>query len=313
MSIERTIEANSPEDNDDIEIEVIDPTPEEDKGRKALPPETDDETEARAKEMDSYSDRVQKRIGELTHRLNDERRAKEQALREKEEADQFAQRTYEENHRLQQTLGNGYGVYVNEFASRLNAAQELAEITYKQAYESGDTEKMVAAQRAFSDIAVQRSKLDNMSSPVPQQEPQYAPQNQVLTNYQEPAYSPPTPSYEPEPDFVDPRTEEWHLRNPWFGKEQDMTSLALGVHGKLVEQGHSPSSPEYFAAIDREMQVRFPEKFGKPRKSSPVAPAGRVSATKKVTLTQSEVDRANKYNIPLERYAREKAKLMESN
>jgi hypothetical protein len=135
-----------------------------------------------------------------------------------------------------------------------------------------------------------------------------------LTKEAKPETIAPEAPYEATSDFADPRTEEWHARNAWFGQDEDMTTLTMGIHGRLVRQGVEPASNEYFAAIDKEVRLRFPEKFNKPRKSSPVAPAGRSSATRKVSLTPTEVARANKYGIPLERFAAEKAKLsMESN
>jgi hypothetical protein len=300
------------EPNEEFEVEIIDPTPEEDKNRTALPEETPEEVEARAKEMDDYGDRVQKRFGELTHRFHDERRAKEEAIRARDEADQFAQKVYEENERLKQTLNNGYGEYITTYSQRLDYAQALAEATYKQGHESGDTDKMMAAQRAFSEIAAERAKLATFSNPVNNT---HSERPERLTQRQEPERISQEAVYEPAPEMADPQTEAWYARNPWFNQDDEMTALALGVHSKILKEGViEPSSNEYFERIDREVRQRFPEKFGKPRKTSPVAPAGRTTtATKKVTLTTSEVERAKKMGIPLERYAREKAKLMEAN
>jgi hypothetical protein len=295
------------EDNDDLEyeIEIEDESEDQELDASGGFQETEEDTKARSNEMDEYGKRVQKRIGELTFK------AKE-AERKFEEADTYAQSIFEENQRLKQTLEWGRGEYINEFSAKLNAAQELAEQTYRQAYEAGDADKMVQAQRAFSEIAVQRSKLATMPPPAElEKEARY---EKPLTKQAKPETIAPEESYEATPAFADPKTEEWHTRNPWFGQDEDMTTLTMGIHGRLVRQGVEPASNEYFAAIDKEVRLRFPEKFSKPRKSSPVAPAGRSSATRKVSLTPTEVARANKYGIPLERFAAEKAKLsMESN
>lgn len=266
--------------------------------------ESTEEAKARSTEMDEYGKKVQKRIGELTFK------AKE-AERKAQEADEYAQSIFEENQKLKQTLEWGRGEYINEFSAKLNAAQELAEQTYRQAYEAGDPEKMVQAQRAFSEIAVQRAKLASMPPPVElEKEAKY---EKPLTKQAKAETIAQEESFEPAENLVDPKTDAWHSRNSWFGQDEAMTALTMGVHGKLVGQGVEPASDEYFAAIDKEVRLRFPEKFSKPRKTSPVAPAGRSTATRKVTLTPTEVARANKYGIPLERFAAEKAKIMESN
>jgi len=292
-------------ENEEVEYEIeIEGDADESEGNQTEGfTESAEEAKARSTEMDEYGKKVQKRIGELTFK------AKE-AERKAQEADEFAQNVYEENQRLKQTLEWGRGEYINEFSAKLNAAQELAEQTYRQAYEAGDPEKMVQAQRAFSEIAVQRAKLASMPPPVElDKEAKY---EKPLTKQAKPETIAPEVS-EPATDFVDPKTEAWHNRNSWFGQDEAMTALTMGVHGKLVGQGVEPASDEYFAAIDKEVRLRFPEKFGKPRKTSPVAPASRSTATRKVTLSPTEVARANKYGIPLERFAAEKAKLMESN
>lgn len=292
-------------ENEEVEYEIeIEGDADESEGNETEGfTESAEEAKARSTEMDEYGKKVQKRIGELTFK------AKE-AERKAQEADEYAQSVFEENQKLKQTLEWGRGEYINEFSAKLNAAQELAEQTYRQAYEAGDPEKMVQAQRAFSEIAVQRAKLASMPPPVElDKEAKY---EKPLTKQAKPETIAPEVS-EPATDFVDPKTEAWHSRNSWFGQDEAMTALTMGVHGKLVGQGVEPASDEYFAAIDKEVRLRFPEKFGKPRKTSPVAPASRSTATRKVTLSPTEVARANKYGIPLERFAAEKAKLMESN
>jgi hypothetical protein len=299
------------EDND-IEIEIEDLSADEEVGETGNFKESAEDSKARSNEMDEYGKRVQKRISELTFKAEEAKREAVEALKKVKEADDYAQNVFEENQRLKQTLEWGRGEYINEFSAKLNAAQELAEQTYRQAYEAGDSDKMIQAQRAFSEIAVQRSRLASMPAPsAPEEEPKY---EKPLTKAAKAETIAPEVSYEEPPtEFADPRTEEWHTRNSWFGQDKDMTALTMGVHGRLIEQGVEPASSEYFTAIDKEVRLRFPEKFNKPRKTSPVAPAGRTTATRKVSLTPTEVARANKYGIPLERFAAEKAKLMESN
>ena len=142
------------------------------------------------------------------------------------------------------------------------------------------------------------------------------PVNNALQNVQQPVYNPPnvvqTPPQAPQRDL---RAEDWAAKNPWFGADEEMTSLAYGLHSKLVKTGIDPTSDEYYATIDKRMRDVFPDYFGKPKEkpkaSSPVAPAGRTTAGKKMTLTATQVALAKKLGVPLEQYAKHVAKLQE--
>ena len=116
-------------------------------------------------------------------------------------------------------------------------------------------------------------------------------------------------------DLRDVKAEEWAARNPWFGADEEMTSLAYGLHAKLVNSGVDPQSDDYYAAIDKRVRDVFPDYFGKqkPRTSSPVAPASRNTAGKKVTLTATQVALAKRLGVPLEQYAKHVAKLEQRN
>jgi hypothetical protein len=307
-------------ENEEIEIDIVDTTPEEDKGREPLPPVSDEELSQQRQEMDEYASKnTQKRFDQLTHRYHDERRAKEEAERRAEAAEQFAKQIYEENQKYQDTLTWGRNEYFNEVNARLDLAQQLAEQGYRKAYEEGNTDEIIKAQQAMQDITIKRAQLANVPPPVPRddfklpprEEPEYiAPpaqqeyQQPVEQTYDEPLQE----EYEP-----DIKVQEWVDRNPWWQKDHEMTMAAIGVHKALYERGMDTESDEYYAALDKRLGELFPEKLGKPRRSSQVAPAGRTAATKKVTLTREQEAFAKKFNIPLERMAREQMKVMGNN
>ena len=298
----------------EIEIDIVDDTPEEDQGKQPLPPISDDELEKQRQEMDAYASKgVQERINKLTHHIHDERRAKEEAMRRAEAAEQFAKQVYEENQKYQDTLNWGRNEYFNEVNARLDLAQQLAEQGYRKAYEEGNTDEIIKAQQAMQDITVKRAQLANLPPPVPKEDFKFQEQ-QPIPDFQQQTYAQPQePVYEEplqEEIVPDIKVQEWTARNPWFGEDGDpeMTFAALGVHRSLVNRGVDTNSDEYYAALDQRMSQLYPEKLGKPRRSSHVAPVGRTAATKKVTLTKAQEAFAKRFNIPLERMAREQIK-----
>ena len=286
------------EEDGGVEIEIVDDTPEEDRGRPSLSAKEAAEQED---ELEHYSDKVQKRINQLNHRMHDERRAKETLERQNAEAIRIAQAILAENQRLQQTLNTGVQAFTNESYSKLEMEQRLVEDKYRKAYESGDTEGTLEAQKELNKIAIRQSRIaDEIQNSLQAIQP-------PLQTPQQPVYSQPQPEYQA-PVPRDPRAEDWATRNPWFGKDEEMTSLAYGLHQKLVNEGFDPTSDEYYQAIDGGIRQRFPEKFNRPKKSSPVAPAGRTAASKKVTLTASQVAIAKRLGVPLEVYAKHASK-----
>lgn len=285
----------------EVEIEIVDDTPEEDKGREPLKAEKEDSHED---EIENYSEKVKKRINQLNHRIHDERRAKEALARQNEEAIRLAQTVYQENERLKQTLSWGQQEYTREAEAKIDYAQKLAEDKYRRAYETGDTDGVLEAQRELNQAAIQKAQLQNQISAAIQQTALQQQNNAVYSQ-------PETQSYEqPAPPPRDYRAEDWASRNPWFGKDEEMTSFAYGLHQKLVNNGIDPTSDEYYQKIDSRVREVFPQNFQKSRKSSAVAPAARSTGSRKVTLTASQVAIAKRLGVPLEAYAKYAAKEM---
>lgn len=291
-------------DDDTPEIEIVDDTPEEDRGRAPLKSEEEEHEE----ELDKHSVNVKKRINQLSHKYHDERRAKEEAIRQNEEAIRIAHTILEENKRLKSTLTWGQQEYVNEVNAKIDYAQKLAEDKYRRAYESGNTDELLAAQKEMQDVAIQKSRMDSFVPPVAEQS---SLQTQEASVYTPQNVAPERPQAPPR----DEKAEEWAARNPWFGTDEEMSSLAYGLHAKLVNNGVDPQSDEYYVAIDKRMREVYPDYFGKtkPRASSPVAPASRNTAGRKVTLTATQVALAKRLGVPLEQYAKHVAKLEQRN
>ncbi len=294
----------------ELELEVEDDTPAEDRGKEPLPDEIKKEVEEDT--LEGYSERVKQRMAQLKKMHHDERREKEKAERERQEAVAYAQKVADQNKKLQTTLSTGEEDYIKTLVSASESDLKIAKRDYREAYESGDTDKIVEAQESMNNAQM---KLAQASGMKPQYNSGQAKENEVESNQQ---------SVQPTVSKPDAKAQAWQQKNTWFGKDEEMTSLALGVHEKLVRSGLSPTSDEYYHRIDETMQKRFPENFGeeslesdKPaqrkKPSNVVAPATRSTAPKKVRLSKTQVAFAKKLKLTPEQYAREMIKLENAN
>jgi hypothetical protein len=282
----------------DIELEVVDDAPPQDRNRKPLDREVEDPSED---EIAEYSEKVQKRIKELSHARHDERRAKESALREREEAARVAQQLFEENRKLREIYNQSAQYMTESASSKAELELQAARQKVKEAQESYDTDQIIAAQE---ELAAARYRFEQAKSFKPN----------ALQIPEEDVYSQVTPQQSSA--RVDEKAARWQARNQWFGADDEMTSLALGVHKKLVENGLDPRSDAYYERIDARMREVFPDYFGETRKELPKRSASVVAAPTrtagkgvKVRLTKSQEALARKFNLTNEQYAREVLKL----
>lgn len=284
------------DDDDGFEIEVVDDTPEEDRGKPrraegADPKVPDDD------EVQSYSEGVQKRIKQLKFEYHEERRAKEEAARLQEEALKYAQQIQQENQRLLKTLEDGEGVLVNQAKGRVAAELDKAKAAYKAAYETGDPDALIEAQEKLTMLQNEKMRYENYK---PQPRQQQAPQPQ----YQQPT---------PEPNRPSDRALQWAQRNDWFEKDSEMTGYAYGLHEKLVKSGVAPDTEEYYNQIDNAVRRVFPDRFDdvsfeetapQRQTGNVVAPAARSGKKpRKVQLTSTQVSLAKRLGLSNEQYA----------
>jgi ribosomal protein L24 len=287
------------EDDDEIEIEIEDDTPEEDRGRQPMPKHIVDELEE--DELDSYDERAQQRLKQMRKVYHDERREKEAAQREHQEAVSVAQRLLTENKRVNQVINNGEKEYVNNIQRIAQQDINIAKRAYKEAFEVGDADGIVEAQEQMQLANLRLVQAHNMQLGA-LQTPEYEVQ-QAQERLQRPVQQVARP---------DEKALDWQDRNEWFGKDKEMTSAALGLHAKLVDEGTPVGSKEYYNALDKTMRRRFSEYFGdsddrkssKGRLSNVVAPASRSTTSKKIKLTQSQVNLAKKFGLTPEQYAK---------
>tara|TARA_B100002019_G_scaffold245848_1_gene223444 strand:- start:4792 stop:5721 length:930 start_codon:yes stop_codon:yes gene_type:complete len=258
-----------------------------------------DDKKEETDEHEQYSEKVQKRINQLTAQ-------RKQALEEAQAALQYAQQTKQENDNLNAKLTNLDKGYINEYGTRVESQTEQAKRLFKEAYEAGDSDKMAEAQDVMAKLAIEKERL-RIQKARSEQEAQQPQQQEQSPQKQQP----------PKVEDLDPKLQNWMQSNTWFGTDMVMTGAAQGLHQQLVgSEGFDPTSDEYYAEIDKRMRDSFPNKFQDKRQNvQAVAPAtsnGRAvkSGRKKtVELSPGQVAFAKKMNIPLERYAKEVAKI----
>jgi hypothetical protein len=276
------------------EVEVVDDTPEQDRGRKPMDEAPKDVTD---EELSKYDEGVRKRIQHFTKGYHEERRAKETALREKDEAFRLAQQIVEENKRLKGSLSTNQNALLEQAKRSVASDMEEARRKYKSAYESGDSDALVSAQEEMTSVKLKADKI-NSFRPAPLQEEENAVQTRQQV-YQEPR--------------VDPKLISWKDENQWFGENKRMTAYALGLHEDLINEGIPAGTDEYYRRINSDIRERFSDQFesGKqadaqtPSKTSNnVAPATRSTAPKKIVLTKTQVELAKRLGLTNEQYAR---------
>lgn len=301
-------------DGGEISLEIEDDTPPDDKF--AEPPLSKEEVEDLEKDNhENYSKRVKERIDKMKRAWHEERREKEAALREQQEAINLAKRVLEEHKKLKEAYSTGEKEYISTMQSAAEAELEVAKRAYRDAYDSGDPDRIVEAQAKLTEASLKQDKAKNFKPAAPVENESF---EKVEQAYQQPT--------KPQ---VDPLTAKWLEKNTWYGPDEEMTALALGTHTKLEKEfGKSYIGTEdYFKRIDQTMRKRFPENFSdevevetqaggdKPSqraetKSAPVvAPATRSTAAKRIVLKASQVALAKKLGLTPEQYAREMQKL----
>jgi hypothetical protein len=300
--------------DEEFNIEVVDDTPPQDRGRKPMaePPE-----EVTEDELASYDEKVQKRLKKFTKGYHDERRAKEEALRERQAAEEFAKRLYEENLTLQKQLSDGSKIFIEQGKSTAQLELEQAKKQYKDAYENGDVDAVAEAQAKIAQATLKLDKAENLRPIEVQEKPEYSPPNSAAPK-------------------ADQKLNQWLEDNPWYGDESSpettiMSATALGVHNALVKQygqGYV-GTDEYYGKINSRMQRSFPDYFGsqegqeepeeQPQQAAPrakqttvVAPATRSTSPKKVKLSASQIAIAKRLGVPLELYAKKVAEQQEN-
>lgn len=312
MSVEKILNDDFEDDNessndDDFEIEIVDDTPDEDKGKELLP----DDHESKVpddSELEEYSSKVQQRIKDLRFEYHDQRRKAEEADRQKEAAVQYARKVFDDNKKLKEeiethkkTLVDGENVLIEQAKGRVEQGLKALRMAYKEAFDSGDADKLAEIQMMIGELSAEKNRVETYIPPT------YTPREDTKEEFPEKIVNPEIP----EPD---PKSIRWQRNNiDWFNKDHEMTGYAFGLHQKLiVEDKVDPTSDEYYEKLDEGMRNKFPEYFKSgngeedpaPTKRSTVAPATRSGkSSRKIKLTKSQLDIARRLGVTPEQYA----------
>jgi hypothetical protein len=304
--------------DDDLSVEVVEDVPEEDrrppKKESADKEETVDD-DALDAEISEYSKRAGDRINKIKYEYHEERRAKEQALRESEEAVRASKHLMSENQKLQTMINQGGDVLNRQAVNNAQWAKHNAQEKFKKAYEEGNADDMAAAQEELSKATMAEQAAGQYAQTIQQQiGQQYDKQNPVTPEVQQPQ--------------LDDDMKAWAVKNAWFmGTEpvhREMTSYAMFIDQRLQAQGVDPASQseKYYGEVDTAMRKEFPSFFGvdatevveapveeKRQPTNVVAPVSRNSGTNKnprnVRLTQTQVKLAHQLGITPEQYAKQ--------
>ena len=286
--------------DEQIIVDVEDNTPPEDRNKEPM----DEKVKADLynDELEDYSTKVKKKLIQMKRLAHEERREKENAVREQQEAISFAQKMMQENQRLKSNLNNSEKNVLATVQKAVAMEMDAAKRAYREAYDSGDTDKVMEAQERLTQATLKTEKVKNFRPPALQEE-----ETPVQMQSQ------PAPQFRP-----DPSAQAWQQENQWFGEDEEMTSLALGLHERLKREGVLVSSQDYYRKIDATIRRRFPEKFEEEaeqnerqvaRRSSVVAPATRSTSAKRVRLNPNEMSVAKKLNLTPEQYAKAKLEM----
>ena len=282
-----------------IEIEIEDDTPPEDRGHKPMPKDIVDELEE--DDLEAFTGKAKEKLFQLKKVWNDERREKDVARKEAEEASRIAQQLLSENQKLKTKLSAGEQTLHSKYKENIAHELEKAKGEYKNAYDSGDSDRLVEAQEKLTKVQLDSQQIE-------QYKPEYS--EETLQNSENDV------QIQQQPQRLDSKTQAWLDKNSWYGVDEDMSYLAMGVHRRLEKEGVPLGSDYYYQVIDAEMQKRFPDRLGIESESKPsaktstvVASATRSPAPKKVRLNQTQLALAKKFKLTPEQYARELTKL----
>ena len=305
QATEIDLDAPAPEQSleEEIKVEQVEDNNQPTNTSEESSEQSDVQASEQKKELDDYSEGVQKRIAKLTRKMREAERQKEEAIKYAEQIKTQA----EQMKGKYDTLGNSY---TKELEAKVTTGMDAAKLAYRSAVESQDVDGQVEAQKAIAQMAMEEARLNQLKQAQEQRAQQIETQKeQIVPQNADP--------YAQAQQQIDPKAQDWANKNSWFGTDNAMTYTAFDIHRKLVEEeGYDPQSDDYYSEVDKRIRLEFPHKFANNKESTAEQPAQTVASAKRpagkgrrktVKLTPSQVAISKRLGVPLEEYAKQLA------
>mgnify|MGYP001232569037 FL=1 len=253
--------------------------------------------EKKDQELSDYSEGVQKRISKLTKKWREAERQKDAAVK-------YAEGVIVDQKKMKTRLSKLEPGFLHATEESIKTGLDAAKAKLAAAREANDLGAETEAMASISELGYKKAKYleaKEAQDKVAKRKSQPMPS---LQDAMKPSQLP-----------ADPKAEGWAEKNSWFGTDSAMTYTAFDIHKRLTEdQGFDTSSDEYYAEIDKQMKLAFPQKFGTTDTKESTKPVQQVASAKrstntgrrKVRLTSSELAIAKKLGVPPEEYAKQK-------
>lgn len=253
--------------------------------------------EKKDQELSDYSEGVQKRISKLTKKWREAERQKDAAVK-------YAEGVIVDQKQMKSRLSKLEPGFLHATEESIKTGLDAAKAKLAAAREANDLGAETEAMASISELGYKKAKYLEAKEA---QDRVAKRKSQPMPSLQDAMKSPQLPA--------DPKAEGWAEKNSWFGTDSAMTYTAFDIHKRLTEdQGFDTSSDEYYAEIDKQMKLAFPQKFGTTDTKESTKPVQQVASAKrstntgrrKVRLTSSELAIAKKLGVPPEEYAKQK-------
>ena len=216
------------------EVETVEPVKEEPVKEEVKEEVVEEKVEEKPveekKELEEYSEGVQRRIAKLTKKWREAERQKEAAI-------DYAKGVQYEHSQLKTKFSKLEPNYVKALENRVTAGMEAAKAKLTTAREAGDINAEVDAQKSIAQLGIEEVRLNALKDRQSQDK-----EKEVKTpSLQDTVGKTPPP---------DPKAEAWAEKNAWFGKDNAMTYTAFDYHKKLTEdEGFDPNTDEYYCLL----------------------------------------------------------------
>ena len=297
-----------PDKNYEVEETVEDNTVE------AKKEETEESKDSEPQELDGINTAgAEKRIRQL---IKQRKEREEQLEAQQQQIAQLQAQLQNSTQKVQDTEKASLVSYENQLKDKL----KLAEEGYKNAYDSGDKDKLLEAQKAIADTTTELRMVDAKRFYIEDQakkgQPQQQQTNGEAQTVEQPQSQQPQTQATQQPK-LHKLAREWISDNSeWYNKDRISTQAAHIINEDLLQEGFDPETEEFYTEISKRLKKEMPHKFGQQEEptnkpAQVVAGKSRTSASSKgkIRLSQEDVRLAKKMGVPLDVYAKEKAKV----